>query len=119
MKIPDTEDVMEALEGVAALSVEFRNELKVSNDGDLKCAIKEWKDKEPVEPTWKKLITALIKSGNPGVARRVRDEYLMKPEVYKKYSSKPDYKPLHAYLIFFIVLFIFFIVLIFFFNLKL
>ena len=94
MKIPDTEDVIEALEGVTTVSVEFRNELKVSNDGDLESAIKEWKNKEIVEPTWKELITALIKSGNPGVARRVRYEYLMKPEVYKKYSSKPDYTPI-------------------------
>ena len=94
MKIPDTDDVMEALEDVTTVSVELRNQLKVSNDGDLKCAIKEWKEREPVERTWKKLIIALSKSCNRGVARRVRDEYLMKPEVYKKYSSKPDYKPL-------------------------
>ena len=95
MKIPDTEDVMEALEGLTTVPVEFRNELKVqSNTKDLENAIKEWKNKELVEPTWKKLIIALFKSGNPGIARRVRDEYMMKPEVYKKYYSKPDYKPL-------------------------
>ena len=92
-KIPTVEDALEVLEGIYSDvdCSDFKQKLKVKTEGDLKSAIEEWTEKEPVEVTWQFFLHSLKECGKVGQARKIFDQYLTSPEVYEKYINTRDY----------------------------
>ena len=59
--------------------------------GELRDAIYSWTMKEEKDVTWQTLLKALCDSSMKGHARRIINNYLKRPTVYKKYIDRGDY----------------------------